>query len=80
MCKSFSKFFRLWIADSLDGCVFLIKLFPFYLLRVAHDDTAGIKIIIESLAFTQELRREEQVEVFAFQFWFKQELKGIFLI
>ena len=58
MCKDLSKFFRIWITDSLDGSIFLIKLFPFYLLRVAHNDTAGIKIIIESLAFTQELWRE----------------------
>ena len=53
---------HLHIRYTLDSLILLSKFRAVDNLRIAHDDAARIEIIIECLALTKELRREEQVE------------------
>ena len=61
------------IRYTSDSLILLSKFRAVDNLRIAHDDAARIEIIIERLALTKELRREEQVE-------FLHPLLGIFQI
>ena len=51
------------IGYRLDCLVLLCKLWAFYNLWIAYDDAAWVKVIIECLALTKELRREEEKKV-----------------
>ena len=79
-CKYLRIFLCIGIADRFNGCILLIELFSIDDLWIAYDDTTGIEVVVECLAFAKELRREEQVEMLTFQFWFQLKQLGIFLI
>ena len=53
---------HLHIGDRLDGAVLISKVGMRHDLGVAHDDAAGIEVVVECLAFAEELGREEQVQ------------------
>lgn len=52
----------LHVCHRLDGLVLLLELGTVDNLRIAHDDSAGIEIVVERLALSQELGGEQQVE------------------
>ena len=54
---------HLYIGYRLDCLVLLSKLWALDNLWIAYDNTAWVKVIIECLAFTKELWREEEVEL-----------------
>ena len=51
------------IGYSLDCLVLLFELWALNNLWIAYDDAAWVKVIIESLALTKELWREEKIEL-----------------
>ena len=61
------------ICNSLDSLVLLSELLTVYNLWNTNDDTAWIEIVVQSLALTEELRREQQVELL-------NALLGIFIV
>ena len=70
----------LGVADGFDGGVLFVELGAFYHLGVAHDDAAGIEVVVEGFALSQELGGEEEVEALVFELGLEQELQGVFLI
>ena len=58
-----SLFHHLNIGYSLDCLVLLCELRALDNLWIAYDDAAWIEIIIESLALSEELRGEEEIEL-----------------
>ena len=61
--------FGIGIADGGNGGILLVPLFATVRgehLGVAHDDAAGIEVIVKGLALAQELGREEDVKLFTF--------------
>ena len=72
--------FGVGVADGGNGGVLFVKLLAFDTLWVAHDDAAGIEVVVERFALAQKFGREEQVEMVAFEFGFEQELQGVALV
>ena len=70
----------LGVADGFDGGVLFVEPGAFYHLGVAHDDAAGIEVVVEGFALSQELGGEEEVEALVFELGLEQELQGVFLI
>ena len=56
--KGLGIFLGIGIANGLNGGILFVELFSINKFRITNYDAAGIEIIIESLAFTQELWRE----------------------
>ena len=61
MCLLLQMFTR----NGTDSLVFRIT--AIYYLRISHNDTTRIQVVIQRLALTQELRREQQVELLSLQ-------------
>ena len=57
--------FQMLARDSLNRPVLLVA--SLYQLRTSHDDAAGVEVVVQRLALTQELRREQQVELLSRQ-------------
>ena len=72
--------FGVGIADGGDGGVLFVKLLAINLFGAAHDDAAGIEIVVEGLALAEKLGREEEVEVLALEVGIEEELEGILLV
>ena len=68
------------IGDGTNGVVLHLKLFALNDFRCADDDSAGVEVVVESLAFPQKLRCEYEVELFAFQLGVVLETVEIFHI
>ena len=52
------------VGQGADGLVLLLVLGAFHHLRDADDDTAGVEVVIEGFALTQEFWAEKQIEPF----------------
>ena len=74
------ELFCLGVADGLDGGVLFVELLTLDEFGVAHDDAAGIEVVVEGLALAQEFGGEEEVEVAAFEFGLEEELQGVLLV
>ena len=61
--------FCLGIANGGNGGIFFVPLFATIggeHLGIAHDDAAGIEVIVKGFALAEEFGREEQVERLTF--------------
>ena len=63
--KLLRLFLQVLAGNGLNGRILLVA--PLYQLRVAHDDTTGVEVVVQRLAFPQKLRREQQVELLTCQ-------------
>ena len=70
--------FQVFSGDGFNSFVFDILSVDEF--RVAYDDAAGVEVVIQRLTFTQEFRREQQVEFLALQGWGILERLNIFHI
>ena len=62
-CRKLLRFLlQVLTGNGLNSRILLVA--SLYQLRVAHDDTAGVEVVVQRLAFPQKLRREQQVELF----------------
>ena len=61
--KNFFDTHHIDIGYLIDCLIFFCKLRTINYLWIAYDNTAWVKVIIECLALTKELRREEEVEL-----------------
>ncbi len=80
LSESASKGLCLWIANCFDSSILLVPLLLFTSrqhLWIANDDARRPKVVLQRLALTQELWREQQVEVVTFQCRISQELQRI---
>ena len=73
--KFMRLFFQIFSRNSVYGLIFLIPSADNF--RIPYDDTAGVQVVIQRLAFAQELGREQQVEPFPLQGGGVLELSGI---
>ena len=78
--EGFGLGFCLGVANGSDGGILLVPLLVALCreyLGIAYDDAAGIEVVVEGLALTEELRREEEVELLALEGGVRQELQGV---
>ena len=70
------------IADGSNGSILFREVVVANLngFGITYDDARGVEVIIQRFALTQELGREEQIELFALQFRFIEELQRVFCI
>ncbi len=70
----------LWITYRSNCSILLIPLSVsvcWQNLRITYDNATGIEVVIQSLALTQELRREQQIKLLSLQRRVSQELQRI---
>ena len=72
--------FGVGVADGGDGGVLFVKFLAFNLFGTAHDDAAGVEVVVEGLALAEKLGREEEVEVLALEVGIEEELQGVALV
>ena len=49
------------VGEGFDGLVLCLILFAGHHLGNAHNDTAGVEVVVEGFAFAKELWREQEI-------------------
>ena len=66
------------VGEGFDGLVLCLILFAGHHLGNAHDDTAGVEVVVEGLGFAQELGAEQEIKLLhALLLVFEVEAAGV---